>query len=270
MSSPPITPTLPPRTPQRSSPSVTFQLRQDPQKMSITQTFYLAHKARAKLSSEASRQDHNLRLLVAHANLLDTLMVHLSEAEEEQEQWFNNTVRGNEESREWPQPIPEVTDEYGSLPTDYDSHSETESESDDDAAIEFEQPRLSLFIPSETAIDVAEVEDDYEDFADEEELIDDSEDEDGLFSLRRTTSHRPPSLCSDLSDDDDEESNPPSPPQPTIEYLVSEKERIATAARSFYDVHHSASPSIHHETHDLVMGEHYFLPERPATVISTY
>ena len=37
--------------------------------MSITQTFYLAHKARGKLSSEASRQDHNLRLLVGKSDI---------------------------------------------------------------------------------------------------------------------------------------------------------------------------------------------------------
>lgn len=61
--------------------------------MSITQTYFLAHKARAKLSSEAGRPDHNLRLLVGHANLLDTLMLELADAEREQESWFNQSVR---------------------------------------------------------------------------------------------------------------------------------------------------------------------------------
>ncbi|CAK7222964.1 hypothetical protein SBRCBS47491_005043 [Sporothrix bragantina] len=62
--------------------------------MSITQTYFLAHKARAKLSSQAARPDHNLRLLVGHANLLDTLMLELADAEREQESWFNQSVRG--------------------------------------------------------------------------------------------------------------------------------------------------------------------------------
>ena len=61
--------------------------------MSITQTYYLAHKARGKLSSEAARPDHNLRLLVGHANLLDSLMLELAEAEQEQETWFNQSVK---------------------------------------------------------------------------------------------------------------------------------------------------------------------------------
>ncbi|KAK2628527.1 hypothetical protein QTJ16_001630 [Diplocarpon rosae] len=56
--------------------------------MSLTQTYYLAHTARGKLSSEAARADHNLRLLVGHANLLDGLMLELAAAEAEQEQWF--------------------------------------------------------------------------------------------------------------------------------------------------------------------------------------
>jgi hypothetical protein len=243
--------------------------------MSITQTFYLAHKARGKLSSEAARQDHNLRLLVAHANLLDTLMVHLSEAEEEQEQWFNNTIRGNEASREW-----EMDSGYGSLPTDYDSDSDSESESDD-VEIDYEvSPRPMFLSSNETVIGVTEVEED-EEFLDEETEDDDSEDEEeeeeeedenGFFSLRRTTSHRPPSLCSDLSDDEDEESNPPSPPQPTMDYHLSEKERIENATRSFFDTRHSIPHSeMHHTPHGLVMEEDYFLPDRPAaTMISTY
>jgi len=240
--------------------------------MSITQTFYLAHKARGKLSSEAARQDHNLRLLVAHANLLDTLMVHLSDAEEQQEQWFNNTIRGNEESREW-----EIDGGYGSLPTDYDSESDSESESDDDVEIDYEFSSRPIPLPSnETVIGVTEVDED-EEFLDEETEDDEDsekedEDENGFFSLRRTTSHRPPSLCSDLSDDEDEESNPPSPPQPTMDYHLSEKERIENATRSFFDTRHSIpSSAIHHAPHDLVMEEDYFLPDRPAaTMISTY
>ncbi|KAH8661827.1 hypothetical protein BGZ61DRAFT_593629 [Ilyonectria robusta] len=53
--------------------------------MFITQTYYLAHKARVKLSSEAARADHDLRLLVSHANLLDSLMLELADTEREQE-----------------------------------------------------------------------------------------------------------------------------------------------------------------------------------------
>jgi hypothetical protein len=61
--------------------------------MSVTQTYYLAHTARGKLSHEAAKADHNLRLLVGHANLLDSLMLELAEAEQEQESWFNQSVK---------------------------------------------------------------------------------------------------------------------------------------------------------------------------------
>ena len=62
--------------------------------MSITRVYYLANKVWAKLSSEASRPDHNLRLLVGHANLLDLLMLELTDAECEQESWFNQSMQG--------------------------------------------------------------------------------------------------------------------------------------------------------------------------------
>jgi len=42
--------------------------------MSIAETYLLASKARTKLTNEASKQDHDLRVLVCHANLLDNLM----------------------------------------------------------------------------------------------------------------------------------------------------------------------------------------------------
>lgn len=47
--------------------------------MSVTQIYYLAHKARAKFSREAAQPDHDLRLLVGHANMLDSLMIELAE-----------------------------------------------------------------------------------------------------------------------------------------------------------------------------------------------
>jgi hypothetical protein len=40
----------------------------------MTETYLLASKVRAKLTKEASRPDHDLRILVSHANLLDNLM----------------------------------------------------------------------------------------------------------------------------------------------------------------------------------------------------
>lgn len=79
------------RSPLSSNTSTTSPLKR--KAMSVTQTYYLAHTARGKLSSEAARADHNLRLLVGHANLLDSLMLELAEAEQEQESWFNQSVK---------------------------------------------------------------------------------------------------------------------------------------------------------------------------------
>lgn len=63
--------------------------------MNITQAYFLAHSARSKLSLEVSRPDHDLRLLVGHANMLDSLLLDLAKAEQEQERWFNNVVNGS-------------------------------------------------------------------------------------------------------------------------------------------------------------------------------
>lgn len=41
-------------------------------------TEYLARMARGKLINEARQLDHDLRLLVGHANLLDRLIIQLS------------------------------------------------------------------------------------------------------------------------------------------------------------------------------------------------
>lgn len=46
----------------------------------------MAHTTRRKLSCEASRADHDLRVLVGHANFLDSLMIELADANKRQEQ----------------------------------------------------------------------------------------------------------------------------------------------------------------------------------------
>jgi hypothetical protein len=173
-------------------------------------------------------------------------MVHLADAEAEQERWYYNTVRGNE--RDWAE-----SEGYGSLATDYESDpdSDTDSDSDSDSSVssdeEFEEEVMekdNIYTPTneyrylatpETTVGVTEVAVD--------DLEDDEED-DGMFELTRTTSYRPPSLCSDESDDEDDESPPPSPPQPTEHHLppMSEKD-LHAISHTFFDSHiHSSSP----------------------------
>lgn len=50
-------------------------------KPSLIETYYVAHRARGKLSREAARKSHDLRQMVGHANMLDSLMLVLDEAE---------------------------------------------------------------------------------------------------------------------------------------------------------------------------------------------
>jgi hypothetical protein len=239
--------------------------------MSITQTFYLAHKARSKLSNEAARSDHNLRLLVGHANLLDSLMIHISEAEAEQDKWYSSTVRGNEQA--WEESEYDNDEEkYGSLPADYDSDSDSSVSDDSDYDLEEALEVASLPSPVEhrflasnqtTVIGVLEVEED-----DLDDDYEDDEDDDSL-SLTRTYSHRPPSLCSDSSDDEDE-SNLPSPEQPTEDWEMhlSQKERIEAASYRYFDSQsHTEAKIIHHGPAEVFLGEPLgLLPE----MISSY
>src|SRR5271154_4534361 len=127
------------RSPLSSSSSVSPLKRKA---MSVTQTYYLAHTARGKLSSEAARADHNLRLLVGHANLLDSLMLELAEAEQEQESWFNQSVRAATKTTEEPKHIQwadtvveEPEHDWQAEDADSDS-SDSESEFDDEEDID--------------------------------------------------------------------------------------------------------------------------------------
>lgn len=201
------------------------------QKMSLTQTYYLAHTARGKLSKEAARGDHNLRLLVGHANLLDSLMLDLANAEQEQESWFNQTVKSaakasSEESKQsqrvtWADQHTITEEEM------YDEDSESDSDDEESAEVAVAARKITA---QPMQISLSEDED--------EEMEDDEYDAD--LSLTRTSSHSrahelsPPELMHEDSDSDDSEddSMPPSPP-PT-ELLISEKARQEIATTSFY------------------------------------
>ncbi|KAL5612641.1 uncharacterized protein BROUX77_002797 [Berkeleyomyces rouxiae] len=218
--------------------------------MSITQTYYLAHRARSKLGAEASRSDHNLRVLVGHANLLDTLMLELADAERAQESWYNGPV----------QPAPAKTasadsaparhiqwaDQYASQP-DYDSDSSsddwdvssTEDEDESDFDDDFDDhitetcsalrrvPAHSSAPPlSPSVVTISAVDSDSDSDAD----LDDDEEDLSQLSLVRTPSHSgsasgsPPDLALDLdydSSSDDEADMPPSPPAATIDIYRS-------------------------------------------------
>jgi hypothetical protein len=236
--------------------------------MSVTQTYYLAHSARGKLASEASRADHNLRLLVGHANLLDSLMVELAEAEQEQESWFNQSVKKATRTEEpkhiqWADTIVEDPEEDWQA-EDADSSDSSDSDYDPDEDLEMEEAGLvslqraqsnSIISRAEEEEDQEEEEDDDDD--DDEEYEDDGEEDLEGLSLHLTQSHstHPPELDHD-SDSSDDESMPPSPPSDTLPSF-SDKEQIATT--SYYS---KQSASIPPSQQDAFFEEGFYLPSR--------
>lgn len=219
--------------------------------MSITQTYFLAHSARGKLSREASRSDHDLRLLVGHANLLDSLMIDLASAEQEQERWFNKSVSGAKSSEEetpthqWAETVVEEPEPDWEVE---DAESTDEDEDDEDAKM-----------ISSTVITTTELEEDVEE---------DEEADDGELALTRTPSrHAPPELSADSDSDSEDEHMPPSPPQPTFDSFT-EKQRQAIATTSFYDKKDAALTATEQET---FAQEGFYLPSRQQpTMIAAY
>jgi hypothetical protein len=191
---------------------------QKKQKMSLTQTYYIAASARSKLGKEACRADHDLRLLVGHANLLDSLMIELQDAERQQEAWFNQTMAKASKAEEarhiqWADSISEDEEED-------DSESDSESECDDD----FDMVPLPRRI-AQAPVQISTMEID----EDEEEFYDDMEDDSELALTRvPSQSQSPPELI--YEEDSDDDTPLASPPTATLEF--SEKEAILTT--SFY------------------------------------
>ncbi|OAL00743.1 hypothetical protein IQ06DRAFT_249692 [Phaeosphaeriaceae sp. SRC1lsM3a] len=190
---------------------------QKKQKMSLTQTYYIAASARSKLGKEASRADHDLRLLVGHANLLDSLMIELQDAERQQEAWFNQTMakasKAEDRHIQWADSIAEEPEEE-----DYSSDSESEADEDD-----FDMVPLPRRI-AQAPVQISSMEID-----DEEVFYDDMEDDSELALTRvPSQSQSPPELT--YEEDSDDESPPASPPNSTLEF--SEKEAMLTT--SFY------------------------------------
>jgi hypothetical protein len=186
--------------------------------MSLTQTYYIAASARSKLGKEACRADHDLRLLVGHANLLDSLMIELQDAERQQEAWFNQTMAKASKAEEarhiqWADSISEDEEED-------DSESDSESECDDD----FDMVPLPRRI-AQAPVQISTMEID----EDEEEFYDDMEDDSELALTRvPSQSQSPPELI--YEEDSDDETPLASPPTATLEF--SEKEAMLTT--SFY------------------------------------
>ncbi|KAK5118054.1 hypothetical protein LTR62_004100 [Meristemomyces frigidus] len=204
------------------------------QRMSLTQTYYVASTARSKLGREAQKADHNLRLLVGHANLLDTLMLELSSVEKEQERWFNESVKKASKPEQpqhiqWIDTISEVDE------MDEDDDSEDESDFEDDAADIFNIPLRKMRSPP-MVLDSANLDIDMINEDEDEDEEEDDEDDDEEHTLTRVPSsrHSPPELVDDSESDSEDESMPTSPESQSFEINEKEREHIATSA--LYDM----------------------------------
>ena len=277
-----------------------FTLAPQRKTMSITQTYFLAHKARAKLSSQAARPDHNLRLLVGHANLLDTLMLELADAEREQESWFNQSVQQSSAPAPQDKPdrhvqwadtiIEEPEEDWQAEDADNDSTSDASSDSfsdsDDDIYEEDDEEDSASSLDEddlmadaaplrrvESKVEVEEV-DEAETDDDDAEFDDDAED--AHLSLTRSASHSstsaslhmssPPELVIEEDSDDllsdDDASMPPSPPAVSLQSFSKDSSKPATTTTTIVPT--SPQPQ-DQEQEDL----HYFVPPRnPARLIS--
>jgi len=257
--------------------------------MSIAQTYFLAHKARAKLSSEAARPDHDLRLLVGHANLLDSLMLELADAEREQESWFNQSVRGashhtttttmsEERHIQWADTIVEEP-EHDWHAEDAESESDdsdSDSDFDDDEDIEMADAVALRRIPSHMMLPhkaaypfgaaVVAEDDDDEDF----DMEDDEEEEDFTqLALQRSPSHSastspssPPELDDDSDDSTEDESMPPSPPTTLIPAFEEAAQKGSSTTTTPLPTADMGDKTAFYE-------EGYYLPPRnPARLIS--
>jgi len=217
--------------------------------MSITQTYFLAHAARGKLSKEAARSDHDLRLLVGHANLLDSLMIDLANAEQEQESWFNKSLSGAKEAEvaASTQHIETIVEE-----PETDWEADDAEASDSDSEYDEEESRDAVITRTQKVDDDA---------------AEDDETSTELALTRTPSRHSPPELSHDAdSDSSDDEQMPPSPP---LSYGFTEKQRQAIATTSFYDKKEASLPA----SGQVTFAETgFYLPprQRQATLIAAY
>ncbi len=238
---------------------------QKKQKMSLTQTYHVAASARSKLGREAARPDHDLRLLVGHANLLDALMLELAEAEREQERWFEQTVRrvaGDEPKHvRW---VDAVVEEDIAVDDDEEMDERTEENASDSSDSDYDDDPLRITFPlrklKAAPVHVTTTEVDDEEDSDED-MFDEEDDEE--HALTRTHSH-PPELVLD-DDSEDDLPSPPSPPQPT--FTFTEKQRQAIATTAYYD----EKPSeLQADRGPAMERDGYFLPDRQAAVTEVF
>lgn len=221
-------------------------------KMSLTQTYRVAATARSKLGSEAGRPNHRLRHLVGHANLLDSLMVELADAEQDQEQWFNETVKSATATPATTASIPptsesmqhvrwtdtEVEDpDENAIDEDDDDDTSSDSSTDYDEDAEEISAQIPLIRIRSPPVQITTMElssshgkhdADFDVYDEDEDIYFEDEEYDEAHALVRINSHsNPPELVHDddeasaSSSDDEEEAVSPPPLSTQQQELLS-------------------------------------------------
>ena len=127
----------------------------------------VAHQARSKLAKEAQASDHNLHRLVCHANMLDTLILDLAQAEQQQESYLNKLSQ-----KASPRPRKAKAEKYDFVvmeklteesEEDSDNSSDSDPESDDEC--EHWDPKTfnatATMIASDEEVDADELQEEY-------------------------------------------------------------------------------------------------------------
>ena len=248
-------------------------------KMSLTQTYRVAATARSKLGSEAGRPNHRLRHLVGHANLLDSLMLELEDAERQQEQWFNETVENATAHPTSTASIPPTGESLQHVrwtDTEVEDPDEDAADEDDDddissdSSVDYDEdaeeilaqiPLVSIRSPpvkittmehpSSSSNDKLDV--DLEVYDEDEDINFDDDEYDEAHALVRTNSHsNPPELIHDdetsaSSSDDEEEAVSPPPLSSQQQHRLSKDLGLAyhsdktENSRAGHDLSHSGS-----------------------------
>jgi len=182
-------------------------------------------------------------------------MVDLAEAEQEQESWFNQSVKKASRSEEprhiqWADSIIEEPEEDWQAEDAESSDSDSDYDSEDDMQIESGVASLHR-VPSHITTSFIEVDEDFED--------DGAEDlEDLALHLTKSHSNSPPELDHDSEDSSEDESMPPSPPSDVLPSF-SEKQREQIATTGFYS---KSAPSIPESSEQSFFDEGFYLPQR--------
>jgi hypothetical protein len=176
--------------------------------MRISQSYYIAQVARNKLLPEASRADHNLRVVVGHANLLDSLLIQLEEAAQEHEnrlgQPAHRAVKPSQRRRvKWANIIVEDAEEGRLAEVDSSDSSDSDSDYSSDEEIDTTGISPSHRIVARRAVVASYRE--VREFEDDNVGGGDSDHDGHVLHLRQPQGISAPELKHDSDDDSDSE-----------------------------------------------------------------